>query len=428
MARSRAFSIFLLKEGFDSTTALREENRLIESVPASNLPTGATLFVLDGPARPPWWKSYFGVERDLFQASKGALVFVPIADRVCVLAFGHVSHNLRDESYEYDFGIKVTLNCVDPQKLKNTDTLEPGSARRQRTQHAIATDLTYFDFDQDSSVLKSITGKVKDEYTDVVKHATGASSLRVSTPVASADLTDLCARMLDLYRNESYVESFPDIQKIAPVRDPDQIAALNHTLQQQIRAQADNVHLAVPDLIDYSHDSDSTYAMFTGAGPSDLHSDIAVGNYYEYLTGNGFAVASLTVERLKTHRLHLVNEYGEPRDSHTVFKSLLFDTSLPGSKAAFYLNEGNWYEVDRDYVDRLQTRLEPYWSELAFLEECAQHLEADYNEDIGKKPEFVCLDKTNVSRRGQTQIEPCDVYTVIDDLISASRIGPGSAF
>jgi uncharacterized protein (TIGR04141 family) len=117
------------------------------------------LFILDGTPQPPWWKSYFGVQRDLLQTSKGALVFLPVEGRVLALAFGHVAHNLKDESYEYDFGIKVTLNCVDPKKLKNTDTLEPGSARRQRTQRAIETELTYFDFDYDSAVLKSITGK-----------------------------------------------------------------------------------------------------------------------------------------------------------------------------------------------------------------------------------------------------------------------------
>lgn len=374
-----------------------------------------TLFILDGAPRPPWWKSYFGVQWDLLQASKGALVVLPVDGRVVALAFGHVAHNLKDESYEYDFGIKVTLNCVDPTKLKNTDTLEPGSARRQRTQHAIETELTYFDFDYDSSVLKSITGKVKAEFADVVKHATGASNLRVSTPVTSADLTDLCTSLLGLYADESYLEAFPDIQKIAPVRDPERVAALNQKLSEQIQAQADNIYMSVPDLIDYSHDSDSMYAMFSGAGRSLLYSDVSIVNYYRYLDSKGVASSSLTVEQLKTHRLHLVNEYGDSRDSYSVFKSLLFDTTLADSSAAFYLNEGNWYEIDRSYVNDLKVRLDPFWSDLGFLEECPHQLESDYNTAIGAKPGFVCLDKTDVSPKGQTQIEPCDIYTVIDD-------------
>jgi len=173
--------------------------------------------------------------------------------------------------------------------------------------------------------------------------------------------------------------------------------------------------MSVPDLIDYSHDSDSMYAMFSGAGTSLLYSDISIAHYYEYLDSNGVACPSLTVEQLKAHRLRLVNEYGDPRDSYSVFKSLLFDTTLPDSSAAFYLNEGNWYEVDRDYVNSLQRRLDPFWSDLEFLDECQHTLEADYNTAIGMKPGFVCLDKTNVSPKGQTQIEPCDLYTVIDD-------------
>jgi uncharacterized protein (TIGR04141 family) len=48
------------------------------------------------------------------QETKGAMVFLPIEGRVFVLCFGHVAHNLTDESYEYDFGIKTTLSCFHP--------------------------------------------------------------------------------------------------------------------------------------------------------------------------------------------------------------------------------------------------------------------------------------------------------------------------
>src|SRR5690606_34621386 len=127
------------------------------------LPENATLFVLDSAPREPWWKSYFGVTMPLNQVSKGALIFLPVGDRCFALSFGHVAHNLKDTSYEYDFGLRVTLNSLDPTKLKSTDVLDPGAARRQRTQVPVDSDLTYFDFDRDSAILKSLTGKVKDE-------------------------------------------------------------------------------------------------------------------------------------------------------------------------------------------------------------------------------------------------------------------------
>lgn len=415
MTQSREFSIYLLKETYDASSAVRDDTKMIESVPAANLPPGATLLVMDGEFRTPWWKAYFGVQRDLLQASKGALIFLPVNDRVFALAFGHVAHNLRDESYEYDFGIKVTLNCVDPKKLKNTDTLEPGSARRQRTQHAIETELTYFDFDYDSSVLKSITGKVKQEYRDLVKHVTGASNLRVSTKVASGDLPQLCAKLLELYADDSYLETFPDIQKIVPARDPVQVTRLNEKLIEAVRTQDDSVLMAVPVLVDYNYHSDGVYVAFGGAGPTLLYPDVSIDHYYGYLASNGTSTAALSLDDLKKHRLRLVNEYGDNRDSFTVYKSLLFDTTLDGGDTTFYLNEGNWYEVDKNYVRQLQTTLDPYWSDLDFLNECEQHREADYNSKVGEQTNFVCLDTTDVRPPGQTQIEPCDIYTVIDD-------------
>jgi len=143
VARSRSFSIYLLKKGFDATNSLREGHALEEGVHAAALPEGATLFVLDSEPRPPWWRGYFGIRKTLFQQVKGALVFLPAKGRWFALSFGHVSHNLSDVSYEYDFGIRVTLNSLDPTKLKSTDALEPGAARRRRTQVPTESDLTF---------------------------------------------------------------------------------------------------------------------------------------------------------------------------------------------------------------------------------------------------------------------------------------------
>ena len=180
MSRSRSFSIYLLKIGYDSTNALKDNHTLESTTGASHLPAGASLFVQDTPPREPWWKDYFGVQKPLNQATKGALVFFPAGKRCFALTFGHVYHNLKDESYEYDFGLRVTLNSVIPEKLKSTDTLEPGASRRQRTQIPLESDLTFFDFDRDSKILKSITGKVKDEHKALFLHATGSTNLRIS--------------------------------------------------------------------------------------------------------------------------------------------------------------------------------------------------------------------------------------------------------
>ena len=86
MPKSRSFSIYLLKGGHNATNALREDHALEDDIGAQGLPAGATLFVLDSEPRPPWWKPYFGIEKNLTQVNKGALVFLPVGDRCFALS------------------------------------------------------------------------------------------------------------------------------------------------------------------------------------------------------------------------------------------------------------------------------------------------------------------------------------------------------
>lgn len=141
MSRARPFSIYLLKEGFDATNSLREDHDL-EAADATDLPEGAALYILDAHPKPPWWRSYFGVTEPLLQQFKGALVFLPVDHRCFALSFGQVFHHLNDAAYEYEFGLRVTLNSVDPNKLKSADMVAPGVARRKRTQVPVSTELT----------------------------------------------------------------------------------------------------------------------------------------------------------------------------------------------------------------------------------------------------------------------------------------------
>jgi uncharacterized protein (TIGR04141 family) len=162
MAKSRPFSIYLLKPGQDDNNSLKDDHDL-EPTEAANLPEGAKLFVLDAGPTPPWWREYFGIKEELYQEHKGALIFLPVKDRHFALSFGQVFHHLSDTAYEYDFGLRVTLNSLDPKELKSADMVEPGVARRKRTQVPISTELTYLDFDGNSEIIKSLTGKVKAE-------------------------------------------------------------------------------------------------------------------------------------------------------------------------------------------------------------------------------------------------------------------------
>jgi uncharacterized protein (TIGR04141 family) len=407
MSKTRSFSIYLLKKGYDATNALDDDHGLETEVVAAALPEGASLFVLDNEPRPPWWRSYFGIRKPLNQVTKGALIFLLVKKQCFALSFGHVFHNLKDTSYEYDFGLRVTLNSVDPKKLKSTDVLEPSAARRQRTQVPVESDLTFFDFDRDSTILKSLTGKVKDAYKPLFKHATGASNLRISSDIGADQLKSLCEKLLELYESDEYKKTFPGIQNIAPVRDPSLITRLDNALLTALRAKDDSVNLTVPALIHYN---DNVYAAFSGAGPSAIYDDIYIGRYYEYLDSRGIALTSIAIEDLHRNNLLLTDEDGSPRERYSIYKGLVFDTSLYGGKEVYHLSDGNWYRVETEYVKKLENYLDPMCVD-ADLPPYNHSSEGAYNQAVAAADHsIICLDETNISPTGQ--MEPCDLYLV----------------
>jgi uncharacterized protein (TIGR04141 family) len=357
-------------------------------------------------------RGYFGVTQDLTQSHKSAIVFLPVGDRWFALTFGHVMHNLRDTAFEYDFGLRVTLNCVDPQKLRSTDTLEPGVSRRQRTQLPTGSDLTFFDIDKDSSILRGLTGKVKSEYAEDIKQVTGSSSLQISTSADPVALVGVCEKLLELYGLNTYQTIFPDIRAIEPVKDPGVIALLEARLMEALRSKATALTLTVPDLINYR---EGLFCSFGGTGRSPLlYDDVAMPHYYEYLERRGVDLASFDLLALKRHELNLCNEEGEPHDSFAMHKCLLFDTELEAAGPSYHLCEGNWYAVARDYVAKLKEELDPYFAP-AVLMPYNHDGEGAYNEAVeAASAEHICLDRTSMAPDGQTAIEPCDLYSVED--------------
>lgn len=412
VVKTRSFSIYLLKDDFNAQNALKDGTNLEPGIEANNLPENSILHILDNNPKPPWWAGYFGIGKPLNQVSKGALIFVPAGGRWFALSFGHVSHNLKDDSYEYDFGLRVTLNCVDPAKLRSTDILEPSGAKRQRTQLPTAGDLTFFDVDGDSTILKSLTGKVKDEHKDVFKNATGSSNIRISSAVESNGLIGLCTNLLNLYQLDTYKTAFPDIQNISPVRDPTVINQLNGQLIQAFQIKDDALALSVPDIVDFG---DGLWGTFSGARAGKVYDDIFIDRYYEYLEEADIDIATVDVETLKRHQLLLTNDDGsDVRDRHSIFKSLVFDTTLNDGAESYHLCEGNWYLIDSGYVARLKTYLDPLCQDTA-LPDFAHADEATYNvAAAAAQAGRVCLDKKNIAPAGQKQVEPCDVYEVVD--------------
>lgn len=445
MAKSNQFSIYLLKKEFTHFNSLKDDHGLEISSDASNLPIDSILYLSNKPLTEPWWKNYFGINRKLIQSANGALVFIPIHNWWFVLSFGIGHNKLKSESYEYDFGLRVTLNCVDPNKLKSTDTNKPSTTIRQKTQISNNADLTFFDFDYDSTILNGLTGKVKEKYKYLFENAAGTNSFKCRTLLLPKELQILLETLLKLYESENFIELFPGIRNICPVKDPIILKKLDENLLANFKEKNDRLYLTVPETVDYQ---DISLIKFTGQGKKKVYSDVNKKNpdyreekihyygedethdyggdkiyfddgeeiyddvyiyyYYTYIKNQGLLLDDVTINDLKKHKLEQIDKNGYSKQSYKVYKCLCYDTKLDKKDKTYYLNMGKWCIVKDDYILQTKKYIDSHYHDIDLPD--YNHLnEAEYNTDVPKisTTPYLCLDKTNIGLR----VEPCDLYS-----------------
>ncbi len=409
MTKSHSFSIYLLKKGFTPEKSLGDEHGLSSINGASSIPKSASLFVGNNPPTSPWWRDYFGIEQDLDQSLKSALLFVRVKGRYFVLSFGHAYSKLDNSSYEPNFGLLVTLNSIDSNKLNSTDTVEPINGRRKRTQIPNASDITLFDFDKDSSILRNITGRVKEEHKNFFRNPSGASSIKISSSVSADKISKLLRTLLELYNQNTYEDAFPSLLNITPIKDPNQIAKLDENLVIALKEKSENLYLTIPEIIDYHQVSS---VRFKSRKKSETFDDLYLDRYYEYLEHIEKNLNEVELEDIQKQMISLVDADEETeRSSYQLYKCLVFDTKIQDEGGAFHLNEGHWYKVSDDYLKKLTDYLDRHCKKKTKLPHYNHKDESAYNKSVPlKKSKFICLDRKNIAPFGQ--MEPCDLYTV----------------
>ena len=422
MAKSRSFSIYLLKQNFNPQNSLKEDHELeLVDEENNNIPEGGVIYISDRPINVPWWKTYWGIERNLIQTQKGALVFLKIEETWIVLTFGSTYHQLKEEAYVHDFGIRTTLNALDPTKIKSTDILQPENAKRQRIQSPRASELTFFDLNSDETILKKMTGAVKEEYIEMFKNITGGVSLRVSSNLQANEIVGLCMSLIEIYEKEDYKISFPELQNIIPVKEPILLVQLKNRLLEAFNLNPAPVELvlSIPELFDYS----TSYKIkYSGEGRSNLEfTDVYIRGYREYLLSRNIEEINNVDEFLK-HKLKILDEQENLIKEYSIYKSFLFDCEIDGR--VFHLCDGEWYFIENDFIAKLTSELDPLFIDNhEFLHECEMRREDDYNISVSDAyEEVICLDKKSISPEGQRQVEPCDLTYIDDNYLELAHI------
>jgi uncharacterized protein (TIGR04141 family) len=414
--RSQTISIRLLRVGKQPADSVRDGVDL--SAWAKLEGAQISLDTIGGGA--PKWARFLDLTAEerakLTNSTAYGLVFVQASARWFAVSFGLGHVKLDPDAFEQDFGLRVVLNTVDPDKLRSADIRTPDeNTTSRRTQTARRSDQTAFSIDIERDIVRGLAGEPKD--ATFASRVAGSDGLTLTKEMDVSDLPQVCTDAFAAFGKSDYKANFAWIDQIKHVRDKMLIeqldsalvAALNTSLTAAI---PDSIHLAYPVIYDPEK---ARHIRYKGFNSSNIHTDLEIGGYLADLTEK--ALAAYLPEHLSDHKVHECNDEGkDDGQGWRVKECIVFETDLNGEK--FVLSADRWYRIDTNLATEVGTffaSITSYRMPPAFADEN----EEKYNNRVAAGGhQMLCLDRKLVKPTGASYpIEVCDFISDRRELI-----------
>lgn len=425
--KTHRLSIFLLKD------SIHNERDAIHGIDASDLKKdiikvngeSLCLYYQQTPSRSPSWVSIFSPHTtkklSLLNSGCSAVLILKRKGRYFALTFGYGRHLLNHGCYEENFGLRVVVNAVDPQKLKNIDvhTLESIPVHK-KSQASVSTSFGDFGLDVEQDLMYAATGKPKDD--KFCKTLSGKDSLVISLPFELADLPSILDKTLPLFESNDYKKNFPWIDSLSEVRNQDLRRRLDEGLIKKV-AEGDfsKTWLAIPDVIEWERVAGFRYQQ---AKRGELQDDISWSGFIEHLQATG---KTLSFQVINEQQIHCINSENE-RPLHTwkVYRCIYCEIDLDG--ISYSLTNGKWYKIAADFLDEVNRDIKNIPIADIVLPEYAEKSEGDYNKKAAEgNDNFFLMDKNIISYGGgRSKIEVCDLLSKDKKFVHVKRYGGSS--
>ncbi len=403
-------SIYLLRQ--DRVSAFEKDLRVN---PQTALPLAPPLdgYVLPLPVKetvPQWVGALNSVLQNptalsLTGSSPAALLVVRRGPDTFVLPFGHAWMKLDDDWKEKDFGRRVALNSIRPDKLVEIE-IEQIFAKwhvaRERAPRASAVDEFGVEFDRD--LVASVGGVPSHKILG--KKLRGGTSLRVD--VEFSTLGDVLDRSSQLFKSTTYRKYWPDIDNLSVVADETLIDKLEGRFDEELKDGAGEKKLVMfaPTYLREEVDSVDSYVFGRMTKAPVTIPYLFVQSWLSYLEREGL---EKTVSEAKVTAVHLLDSDSEPLKRYSVFQCFGYELSFGGKH--YILSSGIWWEVSQDFLTKVNKDVSginppqialPAWNQV--------ESEGEYNERCAQTAGFTFYDAKKLwYGGGQSQLEFCDL-------------------
>lgn len=421
--KSRRLTFYLLREGiadFDDALDPDKPSLTVEIDPSTGI-DGRFFYAKPKSSVPAWVEFVQPLVKDelsgIRSASTSGLLLLRVSDRIFALTFGYGRSLLDLSKIEYQFGLRVALNRIDPRQIRSLDTKTfEDLVVSTNTQVSKSAELPTFGVDIYRDILRAVTGEPRDQ--TFTKRIAGADSLVMGVKTPSLELPAICDDLLAAFAADDYKTDFGWIDHLSLVRDDATVDALNDLLISQLRTgSTGSTHLAMPETIDWE-DIDG----FTIAGTrSHVYEDLDLDDYLSRL-GNGRT--TITLKNLKTRSVSVrFGRSGNWDKRWNLYQCIVTEQWL--DSRLHVLIEGRWFAVSstlveevNDFADNLPD------THVALPPARSGEIEADYNTRLAESsPQHLLKLDARIKRPGgaSSGIEFCDVLSDQGDLIHVKR-------
>lgn len=421
--KSRRLTFYLLREDiadFDDALDPDKASVTVDIDPSTGI-DGRFFYVEPHSSVPAWVGFVQPLLTDqlsgIRSASTSALLLLRTSDRIFALTFGYGRSLLDLSKIEYQFGLRVALNRIDPRQIRSLDTKTfEDLVVSTNTQASKSAELPTFGVDISRDILRAVTGEPRDQTFS--KRIAGADSLVMGVKTTASELPAICDDLLTAFTADAYKSDFGWIDQLALVRDNATIDALNDLLVEQLRTGATgSTHLAMPEAIDWE-DIDE---FKIGGTRSHVYEDLDLDDYLRRL---GDERTTTTLENLKSRSVSVrFGRSGNFDKRWNLYQCIVTEQRL--DDRLHVLIEGRWFAVSStlvEEVDAFAAGLPD--TRVALPAARAGEIEADYNARLAEtSPEHLLKLDARIKRPGgaSSGIEFCDVLSDQGDLIHVKR-------
>lgn len=415
--RKERLSIYLVKESFSQDGQLINLENANAPISLARLEGMARLYIKrEIPKDPPVWTKLFvadpNVPSDAFGRGNmvGAVAIVEHQERKFLLTFGSGHHLVKDEAIERDFGLRVTLNSVAPERLRSLDKASyDHNPLNSRTQSTKDVDIFDLNIDSELDILYAVTGVSNEPIFGTV--VTGRDALTIAVETDLQGIVNILKRAKEKYDAKLPIQ-FEWVDNIKRVKDNDTIQILDLELDDALNNLSNStLWLGEPEVVDWEAQIGYSFDMHAH---TPRHVVLRMEDFLAYLHSKGIP---LNIGSLKSQHIHINNTEFQSIRSWSAYRCLYAELSMGPEQ--YILRNGLWFRVETKFAHEVSAYLGDIQAYAHKLPLYQHDREEDYNKHVSDSDSsFHLMDKKTSQIGGPyDKLEFCDLIRNEVDLI-----------